>query len=393
MVTFRRRDGSGAVEYRWITEDTDRHGNVRLYVRRPGARKVRLRQTPGTDAFDAEYRAALEAGAAAPATNRQAPAQAGSLRWLCARYYESAEFKALDPRTRYVYRQRLDRFCAHRRGGDKPYRLIESQHIARRRDEITSAPEGGNNIIKALRRLFAWAALKHVKLAEPKWNPAAEVPFLRGKPDGWHSWTPDEIRKFEARHPVGSKARLALALLLYTGARRSDVVRLGRQMERDGWLSWTAHKGRNRSPVVVTLPILPALRAAIDACPSGHMTYLVTDFGRPFTSNGFGNKMREWCDQAGLPHCSAHGLRKAGAANAAEKGATEHQLMAIYGWKTIQEAERYTRAARRKILAGAAATFLERDPEGAKSSNPVPLFKPAKPGGTKAARKPLKNKT
>ena len=74
-------------------------------------------------------------------------------------------------------------------------------------------------------------------------------------------------------------------------------------------------------------------------------------YGRPFTVAGFGNKMREWCDAAGLPHCSAHGVHKAGACIAAENGATEKQTMAIFGWETLQQVERYTRKARTRKLA------------------------------------------
>ena len=89
----------------------------------------------------------------------------------------------------------------------------------------------------------------------------------------------------------------------------------------------------------------------IDASPVGEMTFVVTDQGRPFTVAGFGNWFRERCNEAGLVHCSAHGLRKSAATVAAENGATAHELMAIFGWLTLQEAERYTRAAERKKLA------------------------------------------
>ena len=102
------------------------------------------------------------------------------------------------------------------------------------------------------------------------------------------------------------------------------------------------------------------LQRIIEASPTGDLAYLVTDFGKPFSIAGFGNKMRQWCNEAGLPHCSAHGLRKGGATRAAENGATDHQLMTIFGWKSIQEAERYTKAARRKKMAGDAMPLLRR---------------------------------
>ena len=112
-----------------------------------------------------------------------------------------------------------------------------------------------------------------------------------------------------------------------------------------------AGEGTNRSPKRLELPILPELQEIIDASPTGHMTFLVTEFGKPFTANGFGGWFRRRCDEAGLRHCSAHGLRKAGAAIAAENGATESQLMAIFGWESIKEAARYTKAARQNKLA------------------------------------------
>jgi integrase len=147
---------------------------------------------------------------------------------------------------------------------------------------------------------------------------------------------------------------------LYTGARRSDVVRLGKQHVDHGWLRFRQHKNRNRHPVEVDIPVLPELQHIIDASPTGDLTFLVTAYGRPFTAPGFGIRFREWCNAAGLPNCSAHGLRKAGAALAAERGGTEHQLMSIFGWQTLKEAERYTKAANRRKLASAAMHLLQR---------------------------------
>jgi integrase len=125
---------------------------------------------------------------------------------------------------------------------------------------------------------------------------------------------------------------------------------------RDGWLRYTQLK--TKTPV--ELPILPALQRTLDASPTGDLTFLVTDQGKTFTAAGFGNKFRDWCNEAGLPRCSAHGLRKASATRAAENGASATQLMAMFGWRNLSEAERYTRAAERKKPAGAALVFLKR---------------------------------
>ena len=159
---------------------------------------------------------------------------------------------------------------------------------------------------------------------------------------------------------MGTKARLAFALLLYTGQRRSDVIRFGKQHAKRGTLTFTQYKGRNRKPHKLTLPILPVLQKIIDASPCGDLTFLVNEFGRPFTDAGFGNKFRDWCDQANLSRCSAHGLRKAGATVAANNGATAHQLMAIFGWDTLKEAEKYTAKADQQRLAEAAMHLLDK---------------------------------
>jgi integrase len=240
--------------------------------------------------------------------------------------------------------------------GANPYELLEPKHVRTLiRDPKADFPEAANGYVKALRQVFKWA----VEVGHADKNPAKEVPLLKSNnPDGWHTWTEEEIHKFEYRHPIGSKARLALALGLYTGARKSDAIRLGRQMERNGFLCFTEQKGETIKRKDREVPILEQLRKVIDATPSDHLTYLVTEFGKPYSSGGFGNWFRRRCNEAGLPHCSFHGLRKAGATIAANNGATGHQLMAMFGWDSLKQAARYTEKANRNKLAGDAMHLL-----------------------------------
>ena len=375
------KDGTGIVGLKYLVEDVDRHGNVRLYVRRKGRPKIRLRAKPGTAEFLDEYRDALAGRVHTPpdAEDKIGPRSTkGSLRWLCEQYYQSAEFQRLQPRTRHVRRLILDPLC--KKHGDKPYALMEPRHVRQRRDEKAAHPEAANSIIKSLRQVFAFAV--EYDLAER--NPAKDVPYLRSGSQGYHSWTPEEVEQFEERHEVGTKARLALALLIYTGQRRSDVVVLGRQHLKDGWLTFTQVKNRNRNPITLSIPVHPSLQAVIDATPSDHMTFLVTEFGKPFSANGFGNWFRKKCNEAGLSHCSAHGLRKAAAARLAELGAGESEIMAITGHRTSKEVTRYTRGARQKVLAAKAIARLDTDQNANKS---VPLLKVTESGGTKIGKK------
>lgn len=220
-------------------------------------------------------------------------------------------------------------------------------------------------------------------------NPARDVSYITTSSEGFHTWSIGEVLQFIERHPIGSKAYLALCLLLFAGGRRSDAVLFGRQHLQGAWIRYTQHKGRNLKPMTLEVPVLPALRAAIDACPNQNLTFLVTDYGKPFTSNGFGNWFKDRCRDASLPHCSAHGLRKAGAALAAENGATERQLMAMFGWRTAKMAEHYTRKADQKRLAGGAMHLIDLDREGLDA---VPLFPVSRTGGTTRRKTAMKSK-
>lgn len=359
-------------EFRYLLRDRDRHGNQRVYYRPPGGKMIRLRSPIGTQAFVDEYQRARDGVATATTkTPRIVRAEQGSLRGLIEGYYQSANYKSLNPSTQRTRRGILDHICLSivdtpvgpKARGTLPFAQMLPRHVRAIRDEKLDLPEAANNRIKALGQVFRWATENDLIDADP----TAAVNYLRSGSEGFHTWTVEEVRQYEAAHPVGTKARLALALLLFTGVRRSDVVKLGRHMERDGVLHFTETKGANSRALgrkktsdakKRTLPILPDLRAVIDATPSGQLVYLVTQFGKPFTAAGFGNKFREWCDDAGLSHCSAHGCRKAGAKMAAENGATAHQLMAIFGWETLRQAEVYTRNANRTLLAEQAMHLL-----------------------------------
>jgi integrase/recombinase XerD len=159
---------------------------------------------------------------------------------------------------------------------------------------------------------------------------------------------------------IHSGARPAwLSTYSSTGGRREDAVRLGPQHVRNGRVRFRQAKNEHRTPIDIDIPLHPELEASIAATPSGHLAFLATEFGRPFTPAGFGNWFRDQCDKANLHHCSAHGLRKATAAALAEAGASTHEIAAVTGHMSLEEVERYTRAVRRKKLADAAMAKLK----------------------------------
>ncbi len=364
----------------YILRDKDRHGNVRIYFRKRGLKKIRLPGKIGSKEFIAAYNDALnEKTPVAKPSAVSRESKKGSMRELVVAYYTSAEYKALDLRTKSVRRRALDKFCE--KHGDLPGRSVLPRHILTIRDKISETPEAANQLLKFLRQVFAHAVV--VDLCDT--NPARDVPYLTSKSDGLHSWTIDEVEQFESAHPIGSKARLAMALMLYTGQRRSDAVLFGPDHLKKGWLIFTQQKNKNRKPISLEIPVRPELRDILAASPCGKKTFLLTEFGKTFTANGFGNWFRKRCDEAGLPNCTAHGLRKAAAARLAELGAPENEIMAITGHRTSKEITRYTRGARQRVLAeNAFARHVTSDVTHSGTNNP---------GGTHDHEKPQQNQS
>jgi integrase/recombinase XerD len=340
------------IRFRFVVEDVDRHGNPRLYFRRKGQPKLRLRGLPGSDEFLAAYRAALDAsGKDAP---RFRCAAKGTFGYVCLAYYATATFKALDPSTQAWRRRALDSISA--KHGDKPVALMNAKHVRMLRDEKRELPGAARNRLKALSALFRWA----VEAEEAPHDPTLGVKPISYATKEHHAWTDEETEQFERCHSIGSKARLAMAIMRHTACRREDAVRLGQQHIRDGRIKFRQAKNEHRNPIDIDIPVHPDLQAIIDATPSQHLTFLVTEYGRPFSPTGFGNKFKEWCRQANLPHCSAHGLRSGTATRLAERGASAHEIMAITGHQSLEEVERYTRKARRTVLADSAMSKLKR---------------------------------
>ncbi len=301
----------------------------------------------------AAYEAAM-AGAPMPVEIGAGRTEAGTINALAVRYYASSDFTSLRPSTQATYRGIVEGM--RERYGDLPVKRIERKHIAAMISKRAATPAAANNELRMWRLLMRCAL-------EADWikiDPTAGVRKVRHASEGFHCWEEQDIARFEAAFPIGTRERLALALLLYTAARRSDVVRFGPQHIKNGRLAFRQTKTRG----AVDLPIHPELRAILDATPSGHLTFLVTSFGKPFTAAGFGNWFREVCNEAGLPHCTAHGLRKATSRRLAEASATGHQIMAVTGHRSLKEVNRYTEAANRADLADTAMATIGRRSKG-----------------------------
>jgi integrase len=209
-------------------------------------------------------------------------------------------------------------------------------------------PHAARSWLVTLRSLCRFA----IKRGYRRDDPTANIKLASVKSDGFHTWTDDEIAQFEAHHPIGSKPRLALALLFYTAQRRGDVVPMGRQHIRETPEGPVLYVKQRKTGVALLIPIYPELRAVLDATPSEHLTFLVTATGKPYGDNHFSESFREWCDAAGLPkRCSAHGLRKARCRWLAEHECSGPEIMANSGHETMKELVRYTKGADQARLA------------------------------------------
>lgn len=367
-----------------LIKDTDRHDNDRWYYRRKGMPKVRLREPYGSDAFWEEYSAAVLGVPYVKAGDKPKPVKIGSkaapgaFRHLVEQYMARAVANQA-PHTRSRKRLVLDEICketclsksGETTTGEFAYRKMEPRHIAIIRDQKPGRPAAANNRIKIISAMFEWALQPEVGLATV--NPARGVKKLQESLDGHHTLTDDEMIQYEAKHAVGTKARLAYEIFRCTGLRICDASVFGRQhlykaalLLPDGSpveqlrFRIVPKKTGKKTAVVVDMPVLEPLAQAIAALPLKDMTFLVTEFGKPFSEKGLGNKMRDWFDEAELFHCSSHGIRKADATIAAENGATGHELMGMMGWTTLKQAEIYTRKADRKKLANSGSTHLLR---------------------------------
>lgn len=200
------------IKMKYVVEDTDRHGNVRLYYRRSGQPKVWLRGPLGSPDFLADCKKAAAGPKKPKMAKRQKFGQPkkGSFRWLCGQYYASPMFRQLDPSTQKTRRAILEAFCVNKGDGDKPFAQMLPRYIRTRRDAKMDTPAAANTMEKVLRQVFKFAVDYDLHDS----NAAAQVDYLKTNADRYHSWTLAEIEQFGETHPVGSMSRLAFALAL-----------------------------------------------------------------------------------------------------------------------------------------------------------------------------------
>lgn len=330
-----------------VTSYKDRHGKARYRFRKTGMPTHHFRHEPGTAEFMDEY---LRAKNAEP-PEKEARYPPGTVHAVVEAVYRTPRWQAMRPSSQATYRGIIERF--RKANGHRPILSITTQRIDRKLASMADTPAAANNLRKALSRIFKQA----IKMGLMDYNPVEATDAYKRKGGGYHTWTEEEIARYEAKWPVGTKEYLAMALLLYTALRRSDMVKIGPSNRKGDRLFLDHSKNDSRT----SLPISAELEAAIAPFNETNGTYLQTSFGQSFTGAGFGNWFREKVDEAGLPkHCAAHGLRKAMSRRLAESGATNLQGRAVTGHKTDKEFAYYAEKADQAIMADIAMANLSK---------------------------------
>lgn len=303
-----------------LVREVTRHGAVVWYFRKGQGKRIRIKAQYGTPEFSAQYQAAL--------TNQPAPPKAssiyqnGTLEWLWSRYNDSLAWSQLAPATQRQRENVMKRIMAA-----EPNLLvadITEEHIRggidRRKDRLGAA----RHFLETFRGMFKWA--KEANLVRV--DPTTKVKTPRDKKaTGFHVWTEEECQRYEAHWPRGTWERLAFDVLLYTGLRRGDVVRVGRQHIKDGLIVIKTEK----TGEMAYIPVLPQLTEALAEGPTGDLTFIAGMNGRNISKESFGNMFRKACQKAGVPG-SAHGLRKA-MTNRVAHFLTDAELEAMFGWE------------------------------------------------------------
>lgn len=329
----------------YLQRELTRHGKVVWYVRIDDGKRTRIRAEYGTPEFQAEYQDAINGTTPdikKPKTNTFA--------WLVARYRESMQWNDLSAATR---RQR-ENILKHvlERAGKDDIADFDKDRIIAGRDRRKETPAQARHFVDTMRGVFRFAVDAGHATTDPTQGVIAKKPKTKGFP----VWTDEDIEAFEKRWPRGTRERVMFDVFLYTGLRRGDAAKLGKQHVRDGRITIDTEKTGTR----VTIPLLPELAETLKAGPVGDLAFIATTKGASFKKESLGTVFKQACKAAGIKTKSAHGLRKAAATHAANNGATVAQLEAIFGWEGGQMASLYTRSANRKALADASMDKLSR---------------------------------
>jgi integrase len=343
------------------------------YVRIGKSPRIRIRAAYGTPEFEEAYQAAIQGERLRGAAN----ATRGTLKWLFDLYRQTTSWTDLARSTRYKREKIMMR--VQDTAGHQMVSAINEAHVMAGRERRAATPASAQAFIDTLHGLFKWAVSVKLAASDPTLN--VKVKTKSKRKGGYPPWTDEDMAKFEARWPRGTRERVIFDILAYTGLRIGDVAILGRQHLKQRTILIDGEPVRRtvisidseKTGMRVELPLLPQLKATLDGGPTGDLAFIVTRRGTPWTKAALGTEFVAAARAAGVVGKSAHGMRKAAATRAAENGATERELEAIFGWSGGRMATLYTKSANRSRLAAGAIGKLDRAETENRTSIPAPI--------------------
>lgn len=354
---------------KYVDRSVDRYGKERYYFRRPHGARISLPGQFGSEEFMSAYQAALESPAA-KAADLPSRGGDGTFDRLIQDYFSSLDYRRLAPQTQTAYRKVIERFVIAEKVGHRLVREMTRQHVLAIVARRAETPGAANDLLKKIRILIHFAIDNGWRTDDPT------VRIKKFASSEIHTWTDDEIARFERTWKIGTRERLAFALLLYTGQRVSDVAKMAwSDVSEDG--IWVVQQ---KTKAKLCVPIHPELERILLSSRGREGMIVQTSFSKPYSQKGLSNYMSDRINDAGLPdRCVAHGLRKAAARRLAEAGCSANEIASITGHLTLEEVARYTRAAEQKRLARSAMERLAGAPLSIKVPNRGPsLGIPAK---------------
>jgi integrase len=327
----------------------DRHGKQRLYFRRPGYPRSPLTGPLFSEAFWIAYHKAMAGTPNRPSAG-EAKTIKGSINDLIVQYYQSLKFIQKAEATKRNYKSVIEPFRAEH--GDGPVADMRPKDIEAILAKVAArSTSSAYNLRKRLHMLMAFAIKRGFRTD----NPMLLVDKVEHETKGYEHWEEDDIAKFRAHWKIGTTQRLAFEILLHTGLRVSDAVRLGPQHLKKGVHTIVVQKTKKEVGIPLHVDLVPVL----DAITDRHLTYLATRQGRSRSSKAFTNYVIDAAKDAGLPpHRSAHGLRKAICIRLAEAGCDALRIMAITGHQNLAEVQTYIAGVNKLKLAHEAIESL-----------------------------------
>ena len=326
----------------------NRNGKTVWRYRKTGRPTVYLKGKPNSDEFMRSYEAARDGVTIEDKVNHVRREKPYSLHALIAIYRTSDAFtQMLKLSTQKDYGRLLDRLDTAY--GPESFKSLTPKIVRRIRDRADS-PSTGNRFVSLIRILGEQA----IELDWISVNPAADVKKRKYKKRHVHDWTDQEIGFFLNAYGAGTMERLAFLLIYDTAQRGSDAFRFGPQHLKDGVLVFRQEK----TGTPLRIPLQSETAAEIERHKSGQLAFVLSSNGRPYKRKPFQQWFSRRCNEIGLTHCSAHGLRGARLRRYAEAGASFEQMKSIGGHKTTSQLQTYIRNASQARIAEQTADDL-----------------------------------